>query len=118
MLASESPPSLPTPEASPSPPVADSPSPLLLGLPLKRDHRPYHLTLIPVIGIVVAAVAVMMLIVLIVLIHQKSRELEGPDNFGKTSSKALAPGTTWIFQDGTFWLLFFLICFSEKSYAE
>lgn len=91
---------LPTPEASPSPPAAESPSPLLLGGPLKRNHHRYHLTLIPGIGIAVTAVAVMMLIVLIVLIRQKSRELGGPDHLSKTSSKALPPCATWIFQDG------------------
>ncbi|KAK4284595.1 hypothetical protein QN277_001404 [Acacia crassicarpa] len=96
----ESEPSTSTPEASPSPPAADSPNPLQLGVPLKRNHHRYHLTLIPGIGIAVTVVAVMMLIVLVVLIRRKSRELEGPDHLSKTSSKSLPPSATWRFQDG------------------
>ncbi|XP_061356344.1 probable receptor-like protein kinase At1g49730 isoform X2 [Gastrolobium bilobum] len=97
----ESSPSLPTPEASPSPHVADSPSQLLLGVPFKGNHHSYHLTLVPGIAIAVTAVAIMTLIVLIVLIRQKSRELDEPDNFGKTCSKTLPPCSTWKFQEGS-----------------
>ena len=102
MLVSVSPPSLPSPEASPSPLVADSPSQLLLDAPFKGNHHSYHLTLVPGIAIAVTAVAVVMLLVLIVLIRQKSRELDEPNNFSKTSSKALPPCTTWKFQEGKF----------------
>ncbi|KAI4298469.1 hypothetical protein L6164_032023 [Bauhinia variegata] len=98
--ASEPSPSLPTTEASPSPLVADGPSQLMLGVPIKESHRSYHLTLIPGIGIAVIVVAVVLLIVLIVLISQKSRELEGTDNLGKASSKGLPPCATWKFQEG------------------
>ncbi|KAK7319882.1 hypothetical protein RJT34_04610 [Clitoria ternatea] len=98
---SESSPSLPTPKASPSPLVADGPSQPLLSAPLKRNHHSYHLTLVPGIAIAVTAVAVITLIVLIVLIRQKSRELDEPDNFGKTSSKTLPPCATWKFQEGS-----------------
>ncbi|KAI4295662.1 hypothetical protein L6164_035681 [Bauhinia variegata] len=98
--ASEQSPSLPTPEASPSPLVADSPGQSLLGVPLEGSHRSYHLTLIPGIGIAVTAVAVVLLIVLIVLIRQKSKELKGPDNLGKASSKGLPPCATWKFREG------------------
>ncbi|KAJ7946063.1 Receptor-like protein kinase [Quillaja saponaria] len=99
--APESSPSLLTPEASPSPVVADSPSQLFLGVPLKGNHHSYHLTLIPGIGIAVTAIAVMMLIVLIVLIRQKSRELEESDSFDKISSKAFHPPLTiWKFWKG------------------
>ncbi|KAF1875143.1 hypothetical protein Lal_00007759 [Lupinus albus] len=98
--APESSPSLPAPEASPSS-VADSPSQLLVGLPLKEKHHSYHLTIVPGIAIAVTAVAVLMLLVLIILIRQKSRELDEPDNFRKTSSKALPPSATWKFQEGS-----------------
>ncbi|CAL0313565.1 unnamed protein product [Lupinus luteus] len=98
---SESSPSLPAPEASPNSVVADSPSQVLIGLPLKEKHHSYHFTIVPGIAIAVTAVAVMMLLLLIVLIRQKSRELEEPDNFGKTSSKALPPSATWKFQEGS-----------------
>ncbi|KAL1290542.1 probable receptor-like protein kinase At1g49730 isoform X2 [Arachis ipaensis] len=94
-------PSLPSPEASPSPVVADSPSQLLLGAPFKGNHHTYHLTLVPGIAIAVTAVAVGMLIVLIVLIRKKSRELDDPDDFGKTSSKTMPPFATWKFQEGS-----------------
>ncbi|RDX65725.1 putative receptor-like protein kinase, partial [Mucuna pruriens] len=77
-------PSLPAPKASPSPLVADGPSQPLLS-----------------IAIAVTAVAVITLIVLIVLIRQKSRELDEPDNFGKTCSKTLPPCATWKFPEGS-----------------
>lgn len=81
MLASESSPSLPAPEASPSPLVAaDRPSQLLLGVPSKGNHHSYDLTLVPCIAIAVTAVAIMTLIVLIVQIRQKNKELDEPDN--------------------------------------
>ncbi|KAG4401158.1 hypothetical protein GLYMA_07G213900v4 [Glycine max] len=81
---SESSPSFPAPKASPSPPlVADGPSQPLLSAPLKGNHHSYHLTLVPV------------------LIRQKSRELDEPDNFGKSCSKTLPPCATWKFQEGS-----------------
>ncbi|CAJ2650184.1 unnamed protein product [Trifolium pratense] len=99
---SESSPSLPAPEASPSPLVsADSPSQLLLGLPSKGKHHSYHLTLVPCIAIAVTAVAFVMFIVLIVLIRQKRRELDEPDNVAKPHSKTLPPMPTWKFQEGS-----------------
>ncbi|KAL3032710.1 hypothetical protein AAZX31_02G097100 [Glycine max] len=99
---SESSPPLPAPKASPSPPrVADGPSHPLLSAPLKGNHHSYHLTLVPGIAIAVTAVAVITLIVLIVLIRQKSRELDEPDNFGKSCSKTLPPCATWKFQEGS-----------------
>ena len=101
MLVSESSSSFPAPKASPSPPlVADGPSQPLLSAPLKGNHHSYHLTLVPGIAIAVTAVAVITLIVLIVLIRQKSRELDEPDNFGKSCSKTLPPCATWKFQEG------------------
>lgn len=100
MPVSESSPSLAAPKASPSPLVADGPSQPLLSASLKGSHHSYHLTLVPGIAIAVTAVAVITLIVLIVLIRQKSRELDEPDNFGKPSSKTLAPCATWKFQEG------------------
>ncbi|XP_054776621.1 probable receptor-like protein kinase At1g49730 isoform X1 [Prosopis cineraria] len=88
-------PSLPTPEASPSPVVADSPSQSLLGAPLQGKHRSYHLAIIPAIGIAITAIAAIMLLVLVVLIRQKRKELVGTDNFNKTPSSAM-----WKFQEG------------------
>ncbi|GMY06062.1 probable receptor-like protein kinase At1g49730 [Fagus crenata] len=80
-----------TPEASPSPLVAASPKQLTWGTPLTKNHHPYHLTLIPGIGLAVTAVAVMMLVVLVFLIRRKSRELGDSENIDKTSSKAFPP---------------------------
>ncbi|KAL4615411.1 hypothetical protein ACB092_07G122900 [Castanea dentata] len=77
-----------TPEASPSPLVAASPNPLMLGTPLTKNHHHYRLTLIPGIGLAVTAVALMMLVVLVFLIRRKSRELEDSEKLDKTSSKA------------------------------
>lgn len=100
MLASKPSPPLPTPEASPSPLVADSPSQSLLGVPIKGKHHSYHLTIIPAIGISITVLAAIMLLVLVVLIRRKKRELEGPDNYSKTTSKATPSCSMWKFQEG------------------
>ncbi|KDP32267.1 hypothetical protein JCGZ_14788 [Jatropha curcas] len=90
-----------SPEASPSPLVAASPSQLMLGVTLNESHHPYHLTLIPGIGVAVTVVAVMMLIVLMVLIRRKRKELEESENIDGTSSKAFPPSRTMRkFQEG------------------
>ncbi|KAF2321123.1 hypothetical protein GH714_034156 [Hevea brasiliensis] len=67
-------PSTPTPGpgASPRPLVADSPSQVVLGVTLNDNHHPFHLTLIPGVGIAVTVIAVTMLIVL-VLIRRKHK---------------------------------------------
>ncbi|KAI8532804.1 hypothetical protein RHMOL_Rhmol11G0243000 [Rhododendron molle] len=87
MTPSDHTPSLSSPQASPTPLVASSPSQVSLTVPLKQKHHVYHLTLIPGLGIAVTAVAVMMLVVLIFLIQRKSRELENSDAIDKASSK-------------------------------
>ncbi|XP_057966299.1 probable receptor-like protein kinase At1g49730 isoform X2 [Malania oleifera] len=84
---SRSPPSSVTAEASPSPLNAASPSDLMVGINQNKDHRSYHLTLIPGIGIAVATVALLMLVVLVILIHRKSKELKN-SNTNMPSSKA------------------------------
>lgn len=81
----------PVPKAAPSPLVADGPSESTLTAPHKGDHHPYHLTLIPSIGVAVTVVAFVMLIVLVVLIRKKSKELEDSDNMDKTSFKPFPP---------------------------
>lgn len=83
-------PSMLTPQASPSPLVAASPSQLMLGTH-NENHRPYHLTVIPGVGIAITAISVMMLVVLIFLIRRKSRELDDPEDNDKTSSKVFPP---------------------------
>ncbi|XP_058091344.1 probable receptor-like protein kinase At1g49730 isoform X2 [Magnolia sinica] len=75
------------PKASPSPMSAASPSKHLMDIPLKEHHHPYHLTLIPGIGIGVTGVAVLLLVILILLIRRKSRELKGSENPNGTSWK-------------------------------
>ncbi|CAH8372846.1 unnamed protein product [Eruca vesicaria subsp. sativa] len=69
-----------SPEASPVPVVADSPSGDDLVLSPRKSHRAYHLTVVPAIGIAVTAFSVMMLAVLIVLIQRKKRELDDDDS--------------------------------------
>ncbi|XP_073267394.1 probable receptor-like protein kinase At1g49730 isoform X3 [Populus alba] len=98
---SEPPPSSVTPEAPPSPLTAAGPSQVMLGLPLKSTHHPYHLTLVPIVGIAVTTVAFVMLIVLIVLIRRKSRELEESENIDKTFPRSIPPPRpTRKFQEG------------------
>ncbi|KAJ6716610.1 hypothetical protein OIU74_009196 [Salix koriyanagi] len=100
-IPSEPPPSADTPEAPPTPLTAAGPSQVMLGLPLKATHRPYHLTLIPIVGIAITTVAFVMLIVLIVLIRRKSRELDESENIDKTFSRAIPPPRpTRKFQEG------------------
>ena len=88
MVASEPAPSMLSPNASPTPLVAASPSQVSLSVPHREKHRPYCLTLIPGLGIAVTAVAVMTLVALIFLIRRKSRELGDSDIVDKASSKA------------------------------
>lgn len=101
ICVSEPPPSSVTPEAPPSPLTAAGPSQVMLGLPLKSTHHPYHLTLVPIVGIAVTTVAFVMLIVLIVLIRRKSRELEESENIDKTFPRSIPPPRpTRKFQEG------------------
>lgn len=73
-----------SPEASPSPEFADSPSGNDdIVLSPRRSHHGYHLTVVPAIGIAVTVFSVMMLAVLIVLIQRKKRELDDDDSEGK-----------------------------------
>ncbi|PRQ23119.1 putative protein kinase RLK-Pelle-URK-1 family [Rosa chinensis] len=89
-----------TPKASPSPLVAASPNQHLSGVALSEKHHPYHLTLVPGIGIAVTAVAVMMLLVLIVLIRKKSRELVDFGDIDKTSKSFPPPRPLRKFHEG------------------
>lgn len=103
MTVSEPSSSMLAPKASPSPLVAVSPSQHMLAVPQNENHHPYHLTLIPGIGIAVTAVAVILLMVLIILIRRKSRELEDPENLDKTSLKPFPPPRSLRkFQEGLF----------------
>lgn len=84
------------------PPVASpGPSPSVVGgtaaIPSKSDspmtssesNNPYHLTLVPTIGIVVTAVSLTMLVVLVILIRRKNRELDESESLDRKSAKAL-----------------------------
>ncbi|KAL9354536.1 hypothetical protein Peur_052506 [Populus x canadensis] len=87
----EPPPSAVIPEAPPNPLTAAGPNQAILGLALKANHHPYHLTLVPIIGIAVTAAALVMLIVLMFLIRRKNREIEESENINKTFSRAFPP---------------------------
>nr|XP_027105959.1 probable receptor-like protein kinase At1g49730 isoform X2 [Coffea arabica] len=77
-----------SPQTSPSPPVpASSPSQLSLSAPLKDKGHPYHLTLVPGIGIAITVMALVMLAVLIFLIRTKNEELDSSDTFDRTCPK-------------------------------
>ncbi|KAK6136913.1 hypothetical protein DH2020_029358 [Rehmannia glutinosa] len=93
------PPSLSPPPTSATPPIAASPSQLSLNTPLKKNRHPYHLTIVPGIGIAVTALAITMVAVLVILIRRKNRELDDTDINDETSPKAVAlPARK--FQDG------------------
>nr|GMD00070.1 probable receptor-like protein kinase At1g49730 [Ipomoea batatas] len=90
-------PPLHSPQVSPSPHVASSPTQLALTTSIKGEHHRYHLTLVPVIGIAVTVLAVLMLVILIILIRRKSKQLEESE-VDKLSSKAFPPRK---FQEGS-----------------
>ncbi|XP_073270900.1 probable receptor-like protein kinase At1g49730 [Primulina huaijiensis] len=87
------------PQASPTPPIAASPTQLSLIAPFKEKVRPYHMTLVPAIGIAVTILAMAMLVVFVILIRRKSKELESTDMNDKTSPKAIHPSSKKI-RDG------------------
>lgn len=87
-----------SPEASPTPVIAASPSQRSMSVPFRENHHHYRLSLVPGVGIAVTVVALMMLVVLIFLIRRKSRELEDSDNTDKRSKAFSRPSRK--FQEG------------------
>ncbi|XP_022984703.1 probable receptor-like protein kinase At1g49730 [Cucurbita maxima] len=96
------PPSLATPDISPSPSAAASPGPLALGVSDGKRHRhhSYHVTLVAGIGIAVTVASVMMLVVLIVLIRRKSRELKDSEKTDANSSRSFPSRPIKKYQEG------------------
>lgn len=78
-------------DAFSKPPVAASPSQLMLGVPLNQSHHSYHLTLVPGLAIAVIVLAVLILVVLLFLIQRKRRELEVSEDIDGASSKVFPP---------------------------
>ncbi|KAK4742322.1 hypothetical protein SAY87_000323 [Trapa incisa] len=77
--------------ASSNPPVATSPSQIILGVPLNQTHHSYHLTLVPIIGVAVTVLAILTLVVLLYLIRRKRKELDVSEDIDRASSKAFPP---------------------------
>ncbi|ESQ30506.1 hypothetical protein EUTSA_v10011356mg [Eutrema salsugineum] len=83
------------------PPLASpKPSPSIVGVisPSNSDHslltpsqsnNPYHLTMVPTIGIVVTAVALTLLVVLVLLIRRKNQELDDSESLDRKSTKTI-----------------------------
>ncbi|KAL8541403.1 hypothetical protein ACS0TY_002606 [Phlomoides rotata] len=96
-------PSLLPPDTSAIPPVAASPPQLSQNISLKQNHHPYHLSVVPGIGVAVTALAITMLAVLGFLIRRKSRELK--DTETHTNDEILSPKAVHFsakkFQDGS-----------------
>lgn len=88
MLVSGPPASLLPPQAPPHPSVAAGPSQLSSNSTLKGNHHPYHLTLVPGVGIVVSVISLIILAALIILIRRKRRELKDSDTVDETFSKS------------------------------
>ncbi|XP_010461815.1 PREDICTED: probable receptor-like protein kinase At1g49730 isoform X1 [Camelina sativa] len=82
-------PPLASPEPSPSTVGAISPSNSDAQMTTSRSTNPYHLTMVPTIGIVVTAVALTMLVVLVILIRKKNRELDESESLDKKSTKSI-----------------------------
>ncbi|CAH8384183.1 unnamed protein product [Eruca vesicaria subsp. sativa] len=88
--SSESVPPVASPGPSPSMVGADGPSKSdTLMSPSESNNNPYHLTLVPTIGIVVTAVSLTMLVVLVILIRRKNRELDESESLDRKSTKTL-----------------------------
>ncbi|CAH8255097.1 unnamed protein product [Arabidopsis lyrata] len=79
-----------SPEPSPSTVGAISPSNSDSQMTTSRSTNPYHLTMVPTIGIVVTAVALTLLVVLVILIRRKNRELDESESLDKKSTKSVA----------------------------
>ncbi|RID56947.1 hypothetical protein BRARA_F00359 [Brassica rapa] len=82
----------PTESPGPSPSVVDADVPSKSDSPMtssSESNNPYHLTLIPTIGIVVTAVSLTMLVVLVILIRRKNRELDESESLERKSAKTL-----------------------------
>ncbi|CAH2036268.1 unnamed protein product [Thlaspi arvense] len=88
-IPSESFPPLASPEHSPSTAGVISPSSIDSLLTPGQNNNPYHLTLVPTIGIVVTALALTMLVVLVILIRKKNRELDESESLDRKSTKTL-----------------------------
>ena len=76
----------------PSPSVVDADVPSKSDSPMtssSESNNPYHLTLLPTIGIVVTAVSLTMLVVLVILIRRKNRELDESESLDRKSAKTL-----------------------------
>ncbi|KAH0872327.1 hypothetical protein HID58_069689 [Brassica napus] len=74
----------------PSPSVIDADVPSKSDSPMtssSESNNPYHLTLLPTIGIVVTAVSLTMLVVLVILIRRKNRELDESESLDRKSAK-------------------------------
>jgi len=78
-----------SPEPSPSTVGGISPSNSGSQMTTSRSTNPYHLTMVPTIGIVVTAVALTMLVVLVILIRRKNRELDESESLDRKSTKSV-----------------------------
>lgn len=82
MPVSEPPSSLlpPSPDASPTPLLAASPSQTSLGVSSHDNHHSYQITAITSVGVGVTVISFLLLVVLVYLIRKKSRELDDPEH--------------------------------------
>ncbi|CAN8288428.1 unnamed protein product [Cochlearia groenlandica] len=88
-IPSESFPPLASPERSPSTVGAISPSNSETLSTPSESNNPYHLTLVPTIGIVVTAVSLTMLVVIVILIRRKNQELDESGSLDRKSTKTM-----------------------------
>ncbi|PKA51705.1 putative receptor-like protein kinase [Apostasia shenzhenica] len=64
---------------------------ILTKKPLEKHHHPYHLALIPTVGVVVIIMAVLLLLIVILLIRQKTKELKSANSPINTSQSSSSP---------------------------
>lgn len=65
-----------------------------------RHYQPYHLALVPVVGIAVTGTATLLLAFLILLIHRKRKELKITDNVSGPSPEGFPPPPHRKFPEG------------------
>nr|QEQ56113.1 kinase protein 2 [Hordeum vulgare] len=79
----------------------DSPAPKTKNVPLPQKHqKPYHISVVPGIGIGVILLAILLQVVLVVLIRRKNRELRDAELSAQSPDNAFHQGHSWRCAEG------------------
>uniref|UniRef100_M8BX06 Putative LRR receptor-like serine/threonine-protein kinase n=1 Tax=Aegilops tauschii TaxID=37682 RepID=M8BX06_AEGTA len=91
-----------TPASTPNVTVpSDSSAPKTKSVPLPQKHqKPYHISVVPGIGIGVILLAILLQIVLVVLIRRKNKELRDAELSAQSPDNAFHQGQSWRCAEG------------------